>query len=382
VSRFKALLALALLVSLGACSVFDSDEEQDQPAELISFEAEREFDKIWSRGIGNGQGAKYNRLTPAIDGQYIVAAAADGTVSRMRLEDGEQQWSISLEQSLLAGVGVGDKQVLVATIAGNIIAIDKDSGEQLWSAQVGGEVLSPPQSEKGKIFVQTVDGKMLALSAEDGSQLWSFTNNVPVLTLRGTSTPLLFRDAVIAGFANGNVVSFKQQTGTVQWTSRVSIAKGNSEIDRIVDVDGNLLVSSSLLYASNYQGRIVAIDPKSGSRAWANEASSNGGMSTGFGNIYVSGADGSITAFEKNGNGVRWAQTLLSNRVITGSVTQGSYVVVADFEGYLHALSQVDGHMAGRTKLGADGIRVDLLSAKDRIVAYGNDGTLAVYRLK
>jgi hypothetical protein len=38
--------------------------------------------------------------------------------------------------------------------------------------------------------------------------------------------------------------------------------------------------------------------------------------------------------------------------------------------------------MAGRTKLGADGIRVDLLSAKDRIVSYGNAGTLAVYRLK
>ena len=79
---------------------------------------------------------------------------------------------------------------------------------------------------------------------------------------------------------------------------------------------------------------------------------------------------------------MRWAQTLLSNRVVTGSITEGSYVVVGDFEGYLHALSQVDGHIAARTKLGADGIRVDLLSAGDRIIAYGNDGTLAVYRLK
>ena len=381
-SNVKTLLALSLLFLLGACSVFDSDEEQDVPAELISFEAEREFDKLWSRSIGNGQGAKYNRLTPAIDGQFLVAAAADGTVSRLSAEDGEQQWSISLEQTLLAGVGVGESQLLVGTVAGDIIAIDKQSGKQLWTSNVGGEVLSPPQSKKDKIFVQTVDGRMLGLSAQDGSQLWSFTNNVPVLTLRGTSTPLLFRDAVIAGFANGNVVSFNQQTGTVQWTSRVSIAKGNSEIDRIVDVDGNLLVSGNLLYASNYQGRIMAIDPNSGSRAWANETSSSGGMSTGFGNIYVSGSDGSITAFEKNGNGVRWAQTLLSNRVVTGSVTQGSYVVVADFEGYLHALSQVDGHVAGRTKLGGDGVRVDLLSAGDRIVAYANDGTLAVYRLK
>jgi len=378
----KALLALGLLFSLSACSVFDTDEEQDVPAELIKFEAEREFDKLWSRSIGNGQGDIYNRLTPAVDGQFLFAAAADGTVSRLRLADGEPQWSIDLEQSLLGGVGVGESQLLLGTMGGDVIAIDKENGEKLWSVNVGGEVLSAPQSNKDKVFVQTVDGKMLALNAQDGSQLWSFTNNVPVLTLRGTSTPLLFRDTVIAGFANGNVVSFNQQTGTVQWNVRVSIAKGNSEIDRIVDIDGNLLLGSKLLYAANYQGRIVAIDPNSGSRAWANEASSNSGMSRGFGNIYVSGGDGTITAFEQNGNGVRWAQTLLSNRVVTGSITEGSYVVVGDFEGYIHALSQVDGHMAARTKLGAGGIRVDLLSADDRIIAYGNDGTLAVYRLK
>ena len=245
---------------------------------------DRPIPGCYKRRIGNGQGDIYNRLTPAVDGKFVVAAAADGTVSRLRLADGEQQWSITLEQSLLGGVGVGESQLLLGTGAGDIIAIDKENGEQLWSVNVGGEVLSAPQSNKNKVFVQTVDGKMLALSAQDGSQLWSYTNNVPVLTLRGTSTPLLFRDTVIAGFANGNVVSFNQQTGTVQWNVRVSMAKGNSEIDRIVDVDGNLLLGSKLLYATNYQGRIVAIDPNSGSRAWANEASSNSGMSTGFGN--------------------------------------------------------------------------------------------------
>ncbi|MFT5693396.1 MAG: outer membrane protein assembly factor BamB, partial [Oceanicoccus sp.] len=280
------------------------------------------------------------------------------------------------------GVGSGDSVVILGTVSGDVVLLDKQSGNKLWSANVGGEVLAAPQTNNKLVFVQTLDGQMVALDINDGSRIWSYRNNVPVLTLRGTSTPVLFRDSVIAGFANGSVVSFNAQTGAVQWTVRVSLAKGNSEIDRIVDIDGNLLLTNGLLYAVSYQGKIAAIDPKTGNRVWTNEASSSVGMSEGFGNVYVSGSDGSITAFEQNGNGVRWAQTVLARRNITGSVTQGSYVVVADFEGYLHGLSQVDGHIAARTRLNSDGIRVDLMSANDFILAYSNGGELVAYRLQ
>lgn len=378
----KGLIIAGLLVTTSACSIFDSDEEQNVPAALIDFEKERSFDKVWSRNIGNGQGKIYNRLVPAINGESIIAAAADGTVARLNLENGKEIWTVNLENTILGGVGVGKSTILLGTISGDVLVLDLQTGEKLWSVNVGGEVLSAPQAKNDLIFVQTVDGKILALNDKDGQQIWAFTNSVPVLTLRGTSTPLLFRDSVIAGFANGNVISFNQQTGTVQWTVRVSVAKGNSEIDRMVDVDGNLLLTNNLLYATSYQGRVTAIDPNAGTRIWSNEASSNSGMSSGFGNIYVTGDDGTITAFEKSGNGVRWAQTVLANRELSGTVTQGSYVITGDFEGYLHALSQVDGRIAARTKLGGGGIRADLLIAGNRIIAYANNGTLAVYRLE
>jgi len=380
-TSLRALLILASLLAFSACSSTDSDEEQ-APAELIEFDAEREFNKVWSRSIGDGQGNNYTRLSPVVDADTLFIAATNGVVERLNLKNGTVEWVAELNKTLLGGVGSGETIVMVGTVAGDVIVLDKETGKEVWSANVGGEVLAAPQTNNKFVFVQTLDGQMVALDINDGSRVWSYRNNVPVLTLRGTSTPVIFRNSVIAGFANGTVVSFDAKTGTVQWTVRVALAKGNSEIDRIVDIDGKLLLTNGLLYAVSYQGKVAAIDPKSGNRIWTNEASSSVGMSEGFGNIYVSGSDGSITAFEQNGNGARWAQTVLARRNITGSVSQSSYVVVGDFEGYLHALSQVDGHIVARTRLSSDGIRVDLLAANDLILAYSNDGELAAYRLQ
>jgi outer membrane protein assembly factor BamB len=372
---------VVLLIVIAGCSSFD--DEDLEPADLIDFDAERKFTKIWNVSVGDGQGDIFNRLTPAISDDVIYVAATDGTVESRNLSNGKLIWEVELEDQVLFGaVGISDTSVLLGSASGDVISLDKNTGEQQWSVNVGGEVLAAPQADASRVFVQTLDGQLVGLNSEDGARLWSYRNTVPVLTIRGTSTPMVFRSSVLAGFANGNVISFDAESGAVQWSARVAIPKGNSEIERIVDVDGRLLLVDGLLYAVSYQGQIVAIDPNSGTRVWANDASSHVGMSEGFGNIYVSGQDGSVTAYEKNGRDVRWAQTILARRKLSGSVTMGSYVVVGDYDGYMHALSQVDGHMVARTRLDSAGIRADLLIADGMLIAYGNSGKLAAYKLE
>lgn len=378
----KSLMLIVVTTGmlLAGCSSIDTEEEQG-PAPLVDFKAERYFKKQWSTSIGDGQGGIYNSLKPAIDSGVIYVAAADGEVEAISLDRGKSQWDIDLDQLLVGGVGVSPELVLVGTASGEVIALDRSDGQELWRKQVGGEILAAPQSNGSKVFVQTFDGQMLALDAESGKRLWSFRNTLPVLTLRGTSTPIMYRDAVIAGFANGRVVSFDMQTGAVRWNTRLSIAKGDSEIERIVDIDGALLESGGLIFAVNYQGKVAAIEPGAGRIIWSNDASSYVGMSEGFDNIYVSDADGTVTAFEKSGRGARWAQTVLARRELTGSTTLSSYVIVGDIEGYLHALSQVDGHLAARTRVDSDGLHVDMQSVGDVLIVYSNGGKLAAYRL-
>ena len=374
------VLCLLAFVVIG-CSSNDGEEEQG-PAPLIDFEPERKFNKVWSTSIGNGQGGIYNRLKPAIVGELIYVASADGDVEAVTVAKGRTVWDTELDTLLLGGVGVGDNLVMVGTAAGEVVALNRENGERVWTAEVGGEVQAAPQTNGRLVFVQTFDGQMLALDSENGERVWSYRNTVPVLTLRGTSTPLIYRDSIIAGFANGRVISFDTATGAVRWNTRVALAKGDSEIERIIDIDADMLESNGLIYAVSYQGKIAAIDPNSGRRIWANDASSYVGMSEGFGNIYVCGEDGSVIAFEKNGQGAGWEQTVLARRELTGSAVVSSYVVVGDVEGYLHALSQVDGHIAARTKVDSDGLQVDLQTVDNQLIVYSNGGKLAAYRLE
>jgi outer membrane protein assembly factor BamB len=271
--------------------------------------------------------------------------------------------------------------LLLGTTEGFVLKVDANSGEQLWSSRLTGEVLAPPQSNGRVIIAQTYDGKLHGLDFETGEKIWTYDSNVPVLTIRGTSTPILEGNRVYAGFANGRVLAFDAETGAVAWEVRVAISQGRSEIERIVDVDGTMALMGNELYAASYQGSVVAINVQSGRKLWQQDVSSFSGVSQGFGNIYVTGEDGTLTAYLRSGQGMRWEQTALAYRELSRPVPVSSYVAVADLEGVVHLVSQVDGEFAGRVKADGDGVRADMFSDGNILYVFGNGGKLIAYEI-
>jgi len=374
------LLGGLALVALAGCKSFDRDADK-KPAKLTSFEVERKLKRVWSRNVGNGQGGLYHRLVPAVEGELILAAAHNGQVQAHELERGRQRWRTRLKTRLIGGVGAAGEQAWVGTADGRVIALALEDGRQLWEYDVRGEVLAPPQGDGQRVFVQTFDGRVVALDATTGKRLWSHSDGMPVLTLRGTSTPLLYEDMVIVGLANGKLVALDRETGGLRWELRVALPQGSTEIERLVDVDGELLLHQGTLYAVAYQGQVVAVDPDTGNRLWGREASSHVGLAAGLSNVYVVGDNGSITAFADNGQGVRWEQTVLARRQLTAPTRWSSYVAVGDFEGWLHLLSQVDGSLAARQRVHKSGLRATMLQVDQRLYVYANNGRLAAYEL-
>lgn len=376
--RFVALsiLLLPLLIACGS-----SDDKEAEPAELVDFEKTVSLKKSWSRSIGNGQSRLYNRIQPHIFGEHLYVAAANGEVYKLSADSGKTVWRNTLKEDLSAGIGVGCDALFVANTSGEVIALNEQNGEQLWRVAAGAEVLAAPQCDNGLVAVQTFDGRLLGLNAADGSKRWTYNAIVPVLTLRGTSTPFFYEDLVISGFANGKLVAITTDGGAVRWESRISIAQGSSEIERIADVDAPLYVDLQFLYAIGYQGNLAAIDPSNGRRLWLREASSTNALSEGFSNIYVAAANGNLQAFSKKGQGLVWEQDMLARRQLSATQTIGSYVAVGDYKGYIHLFSQVDGEPVGRLRPTSSAIRVAMLNYNDTLISYNNDGTLSAYRL-
>jgi outer membrane protein assembly factor BamB len=261
-------------------------------------------------------------------------------------------------------------------------ALRETDGTEVWHSQVDGQVLAAPQAAGNTVVVLTFSGNLVGLDATSGVKQWNYATTAPVLSLRASATPLIADNAVFAGFGSGKVVAVELDSGRPLWESRVGFSQGSSEIERQVDVDGDMLLSKGNLYAVSFQGHLTALDAASGRRIWEHNASSYVALSEGISNIYVAGANGNITAFTKDNQGVRWEQTALARRQLSGTAVWNDVVAVGDFEGYVHLLSETDGHFVGRVRVDSDGVRVAPLVADDLLYVFGNSGTIAAYRLE
>ena len=384
ISRY--VLLFTMMFSIAGCSTisgwFDSDDDDPMaPMALSDITETVKIKELWSVGVGDGQGDGFYRLQPAISGEVIYAASADGEVVAVDRKRGKTLWEVDLDISLSGGVGVYNDVLLLGSSEGLVLKLDANTGEQLWTTMLTGEILSPPQANGKVVVAQTYNGKLQGLDFATGQLLWTYNSKVPVLTLRGTSVPIMENNRVYAGFASGRVLAFDAQTGSIVWDGRVAIPQGRSEIERIVDVDGTMELAGNELYAVSYQGSVVAIDIESGRKIWQQKASSFSGVSLGFGNVYAADEDGTLNAFMRNGEGVRWSQGALGYRQLSRPTPVGSYVTVGDFEGYLHVLSQVDGDFVGRVRVDSDGVRADMLSEDGILYVFANDGELVAYEI-
>ncbi|MBU1332208.1 MAG: outer membrane protein assembly factor BamB [Gammaproteobacteria bacterium] len=380
VMRWKNAALLALAVLVVGCS--SNSKKELPPAELPDFEEEVVLQKEWSRSIGEGQGETFNMLVPAVDGEQIFAADVEGLVVAMDRITGKVNWKEELDLPVSGAIGAGYGLVLVGTLKGDVIALDAYSGEEKWRARVTSEVLAPPAVNGDIVLVQTQDDRLIALDASTGSQRWIFENTPAVLTLRGTGSPVLTNRLAVAGLSTGKVIALDAQRGIPVWEQRVAIPQGRSELDRVVDIDGGLLLSGGTLYAVSYQGRVAALDLESGRMLWQREASSSVGVAQGFGTVYVNMASGTVEGIDERSASALWSNDALARRQLSAPEVFSSYVAFGDLEGYLHLISQVDGRFVGRIRIDSDGLRARPLVVGDWLYAYGNGGNLVALTIK
>ena len=355
----------------------DDDEDPRAPAELLDVVSETTIDRNWRINVGNGQGDNYKKLTPVVDGGFVFAASDDGEIIAVNTINGDLMWQTEVENSITGGVGAGDGIVMIGTEAAELIVFSQSNGEEVWRASVSSEILSQPKTNGDIVVAQTVDGKLIALNREDGMQRWTYETTLPALTLRGTSSPILTSEGtVVAGFSNGILVSVAAEDGVYVWEERVAVPDGQYDIERVIDVDGELLVDGSRILAASYQGNLMAFDIASGQIVWGMEASSYHGMDQGFGNIYYSDDKSHLIALRNNSSDVVWQNEELQYRDLTAPKTISNYVAIADYEGYLHLVSQIDGRIVGRTRIDNDGIRSNLIDDDGKLIVYGNSGSL------
>lgn len=362
-SRRAAGLAAIALAAFGmaGCSTisetasklnpFSSSTPKIKVAELAPIQATIDLRLNWQAGVG---AAGDYVFTPAVVGETVFAAAADGTVARY--DGGRQVWRVAAGQPLSGGVGADEKTVVVGTPKGEVLVFDAASGKELWKARVSSEVLAAPAVADGLVVVRSGDSRIFGFDQADGKRRWIYQRSTPALSLRSHVGVLLAERVAVAGFPGGKLVAINTQNGAALWEVTVALPKGATELERISDITSVPVVDGRHICAAAFQGRVACFDLSNGSMLWARDLSSSAGIDMDDRSVYVSDDKGVVHAFDRQTGASQWKQEKLTNRGLSRPLVLGKQVAVADVQGYVHLLGRDDGAFAAR--LATDGSAV------------------------
>lgn len=377
----KIFTVATITASLCACSGFFDKDNTPTPTPLTHFNAEAKPQMMWYTSVTPGVGNDYLKYLPVVTNEAVITVGRKGMVTASDKANGKTLWSTSINKPLTAGPAVSDGLVFIGTRDGKIIALNLKTGGLLWESPVASEVLAPPAAANGIVIVKTIDGQISALSTKDGHALWHFQQTEPALILRSGSTPQIYGNSTVIGFANGSLAKLTLHEGSLLWQQTIAAPQGSFAIQRMVDIDADPLIYKNQIYVATYQGRISVLDLSSGKELWTHDISSFTGLTADPGKVFVTDANSNLWAFEDGTGTVDWRQTQLTARNITAPAIMGNYVIVGDGEGYLHWVSKQDGHFVARTRVNHSGILAAPVVNNNVAYILTKDGHLAAYTL-
>jgi outer membrane protein assembly factor BamB len=372
------LVGVGILALMTGCSTlnslnpFASDKKGDQPAKLVELKGSMAVRTAWKLDIGK---AGSYQFSPALTGNTVVVAAADGAIARVEAATGKQLWRVKADTALSAGVGTDGNLIVVGGEKGILLGFDMD-GKLLWKTQLSSEILSAPVVSQGIVVARTIDNRIVGFDATDGSKKWTVQKIAPPLTLRNAPGMIVAGTDVIVAQPGGKLSALILATGAPRWDVEVGVSRGATELERVTDIGGAPVLFENEVCAASYQGRVGCFDLVTGSARWTRDLSSSVGVAVDQLFVFVPDDKGALNAFTRDTGASSWKNDKLSFRRLSTPLSYGRAVAVGDYEGYVHFLSREDGSFLARAATDGSPIVGTPLVAGTNLIFQTQNGTV------
>lgn len=386
---------LVLALSLSACSgqaipgsqLFKgSAKEKVVPLKKLAEITPSIKTKVsWQVDTGAGMGE--NKLHPFVSNDTVYVAGG-ASASAWNTNNGKKQWQRVIGETISAGVNgtflkdpatAGKaRQLFIGTSNANAIALDAKDGKIQWIERLSSEIVAVSPSYNNRVVFRTIDGKLHGLNATTGELIWQRTQKTPALSIMGASVPVIVPPLVISGFDNGKVAAYSLQTGENAWEVVLALPQGNTELERITDIDGKINPLGNALFAASLNGSVNGINMEAGKSVWSRAFSSPTGVNVNTQGLYSNDDKGNVWKLNPQNGAPIWSMDDLQRRQPTVPAIIGdNLLLVGDKQGNLHWINAVTGKFVARTKGDPAGYSVEAEVSGRSAYVLGKSGMLS-----
>lgn len=323
---------VVLAALLAACS----GPEKVKPADLGPNTALIGVRSVWTSRVGEVGFP----LAVRVVGNLLFVAGSDGTVAAIDARTGGDQWRVTLDTKLSAGVGSDGRYTAVASRDNELITLE--AGRVLWRQKLNAITLTAPLVAGARVFVLSADRTVSAFDAATGRKLWQQQRAGDPLVLGRPGVILALGDTLVSGLG-GHLVGMNPQNGNVRWEAPLASSRGTNEIERLVDLVSGVTRVGEQICARAFQSAVGCVDGGNGRLIWSKPASGFAGIDGDENAVFGTEGDGRILVWRRADGERLWASDRLRYRTLTAPLLAGRSLVLGDESGTLHFLSREDG---------------------------------------
>lgn len=334
------LILLALIMS--SCA------QLAQYKPKADVEAKGKLTVVWAKNLDpiyDSGNLPIGLQSPLIHEGIVYAGHNSGYMQAYELDNGRVIWSEFDGSAYHAGAVAHKDQVVYGTVQGRVISRHAILGTLKYSVDLGAAVETRGTIHNGRIIFQLRNHQIFCLDVETGKILWGYKRSVPYLTtLQRASQPIVYKDKVLVGFADGTFAALSLEEGILLYETKLSNAS------KFVDVDNVPFVLGDKVYISPVGSVLSLIDPNTGKVLRTSDFSTSRAPAVRDDQLVFGTPNGELVLTDKNLNQLKTVK--ISSGTISGVTPFKSYFAVSTTAGEIILVDSKNLEVVERFKLG------------------------------
>lgn len=366
------------------------------------------LETAWKTDIGKAEERARLTSPPVVADGTLYVMDAKATVKAFDALTGARKWETELAPKIkekfrvrdmlsrpkAAQIGFGggvtydNGKLFVTSGFGFVVALDASTGEKIWQYDTEAPVRTPPTAFRGSVYFVTNTNDAIALNQDNGEKLWNFQSFEESARILSAASPAAAGDLIVTPFSSGEVVAFLAGSGRPVWNDTLARNTQLTALSALNDIAGSPVIDRGLVYAVSHAGRLVAIDIRTGQRAWEAPIASLQMPWVAGDYIFIVSVDAELVCLSRADGAIVWVSELKryekpkkrKGRIAwSGPVLAGENLILVSTDGKIVKVSPKNGTIVDTKKID-DGSVIAPIVADEIIYILTQKGKLYALR--